>query len=215
MSSSKSDDRKIWKLKMLAETSKTVLEENERISIDIPTRDSHPEKRKVVSSSSRPEWLVNVMREVNGYDPNLIIARRTIHYSDLSKAQSRLSIPINQVVSLDFLTEEEARIIYEQSILKIRQKGVSVVLVDPLLNKHAVDLRKWKIGGNWTYVIVDGWNDVVANNEFDVDDVIEIWSFRYGRGKLCLAISPPVRDFRHSGQRSSRRSRLYDCFRHK
>ncbi|VVB07509.1 unnamed protein product [Arabis nemorensis] len=208
MSSSKSDDLKIWKLTKLAEASKTVLEEKKRTLVDIPTRGINPLKRKVVSSSSlssRPEWLINLMRKENGYDSNLIIEKRKLHRSDLSKAQSRLSIPINQVVSSDFLTEEETRIIYEQSELKIRQTGVSVVLFDPMLCEHVVDLRKWKIGGNWSYVIVDGWNDVVANNEFDVDDVIEIWSFRYGRGKLCFALSPPVRETRQFGQRSYHR----------
>lgn len=208
MSTRKSGDRN-WKLMMLAEKSKTVLEEKKRTLIDIPTRESNPLKRKVVSSSSwRPEWLIKLMRKENGYDSNLIIAKRKLHRSDLSKAQSRLSIPINQVISSDFLTEEETRILYEQSELKIRQEGVSVVLFDPMLCEHVVDLRKWKIGGNWSYVIVDGWNNVVASNEFHVDDVIEIWSFRYGRGKLCLALSPPVRETRQFRQRSYHRYRL-------
>lgn len=163
-------------------------------------------KRKIVvptQTTTPPEWLVNVtMREDNGYDPKLIIARK-LFQSDLDKVQSRLSMPLNQVVSSDFLTEEEARIIYEQSVLKIHKEGVSVVLVDPLLNKHVVDLRKWKMSGNWNYVFVDGWNDVVAKNTFKVHDVFHVWSFRSGGGKLCFAlVPPPTNDSCHGGSTS-------------
>lgn len=192
----KSDDRKLWKLDMLAESAKTVFEKNERID----------RSDEGSSFSSLPDWLVQVlMREKDSYDPKLIIVRK-LFPSDLNKGQSRLSLPINQVVNSDFLTEEETRTIYEQSELKTHREGVRVVLVDPLLKKHVVDLRKWKIGGSWNYVLVDGWNDVVAHNRFRADDVTRIWSFRYGGGKLGLALSPPVRDYSRLGRRSSRRS---------
>ncbi|KFK38884.1 hypothetical protein AALP_AA3G173500 [Arabis alpina] len=143
------------------------------------------------TETNPPEWLVNVMmREGNGYNPKLIIVRK-LYKSDLSRVQARLSMPLNQVVNTDFLTEEETRIIHEQSVLKSRKLGVSVDLVDPLLNKHEVDLRMWQMNGNWNYVIVVGWNDVVAKNTFRVDDVLHVWSFRSGVGKLCFAFVPP------------------------
>ncbi|VVB07501.1 unnamed protein product [Arabis nemorensis] len=144
------------------------------------------------TQTNPPEWLLNVMmREGNGYNPKLIIAKK-LYQSDLDRVQTRLSIPLNQVVNSDFLTEEESRIIYEQSVLKIRKEGVSVDLVDPLLNKHVVNLRKWKMSGGWNYVFVDSWNDVVAKNTFKVNDVFHVWSFRSGRGKLCFALVPPL-----------------------
>ncbi|RID66791.1 hypothetical protein BRARA_D01907 [Brassica rapa] len=172
----KSDDNKFWKLDMLAELSKKVLEEKERAS--------GTEK----SSSTRPpKWLMMVMmKEKNAHDPKLIIKKK-LHASDLSKTQSRLSMPINQ-------------------LLKGGKKGVSVVLVDPLSKRHEVELRRWKMGEYWNYVVVGGWNNVIDRNEFKVDDVTVIWSFRYGGGKLCLALSPLVRESKHSGQSSSRRS---------
>ncbi|VVA93870.1 unnamed protein product [Arabis nemorensis] len=139
-----------------------------------------------------------MMREGNGYNPKLIIAKK-LYQSDLDRVQTRLSMPLNQVVTSDFLTEEESRIIYEQSVLKIRREGVRVDLVDPLLNKHVVDLRKWKMSGSWNYVFVDSWNDVVAKNTFKVHDVFHVWSFRSGRGKLCFVLVPPP-PTRNSGQ---------------
>ncbi|CAF2042908.1 hypothetical protein HID58_033929 [Brassica napus] len=91
----------------------------------------------------------------------------------------------------EFLSEEESRVIYEQSVLKDRTEGLSVVLVDHLLKKHVVDLRKWKMGGRWNYVFIDGWNQVVSTNTFKVGDVYHVWSFRSRGGNLCFALVPP------------------------
>ncbi|KAL1205747.1 putative B3 domain-containing protein [Cardamine amara subsp. amara] len=137
-----------------------------------------------------PEWLLNVMmREGNGYNPKLISARK-LYKTDLNRIQARLSVPFKQVVNPDFLTEDETRIIDEQA-MKIRKEGVSVDFVDPLMNKYVIDLRKWPMSGNWYYVFVDSWNDVVAANRFKVDEVFHLWSFRSGSGKLCFALVPP------------------------
>ncbi|CAN7018788.1 unnamed protein product [Brassica oleracea var. botrytis] len=198
----KSDDHKFWKLDMLAKFSETILEEKERAS--------GTEKS---SSTPPPKWLMEVMmKEKNAHDPKLIIEKR-LHASDLSKVQSRLSMPINQLLSSDFLTDEEKTILHEPAPDPVKstrkegsKKGVSVVLVDPLSKRHEVEIRRWKIGACWSYVVVGGWNNVIDRNKFEVDDVTVIWSFRYGRGKLCLALSPLVRESKHSGQSSSRHS---------
>ena len=150
-------------------------------------------KRRIVQKTTIPERLVNAMMmrgEINGYDPKLILVKK-LYKSDIDKVQSRLSLPSNQVVTSDFLSEEESRVIYEQSVLKDRTEGLSVVLVDPLLKKHVVDLRKWKMGGRWNYVFVDGWNQVVSTNTFKVGDVYHVWSFRSRGGNLCFALVPP------------------------
>ncbi|VVB07502.1 unnamed protein product [Arabis nemorensis] len=152
------------------------------------------------TESTPSEWLLNVMmREGNGYDPKLIIAKK-LFQSDLDIGQRRLSMPLKQVVNKDFLTEEESRIIYEQSESKIRKEGVSVDLIDPNLKKHAVNLRRWQMNGGWNYVFYDNWNDVVASNTFKVGDVYHVWSFRSGIGKLCFALDTPPSPTRNSGQ---------------
>lgn len=193
----KSDDHKFWKLDMLAEISEKVLEEKERA---IGTT--------VKYSSTPPKWLMKVMMEkenAHAHDPKLIIEKK-LHASDLSKFQSRLSMPINQLRSSDFLTEEETALLQKQpDQVNDPKESVSVVLVDPRSERHEVDLRRWKMGAYWNYVVVGGWNKVIESNNFEVDDVTKIWSFRYGGGKLCLALSPLVRDSKYSGQSSSRR----------
>ncbi|CAH8320102.1 unnamed protein product [Eruca vesicaria subsp. sativa] len=216
----KSDDHKFWKLDMLAKLSKTILEEKERDS-----------GRTVKSCATPPEWLVvEMMKEKNARDPKLIIEKK-LHVSDLNRQQSRLSIPINQLLSSDFLTEEETQLLHAEPDLVIggtlgprkpqvrlclheqpddelesRKESVSVLLVDPKSKRHKVELRRWKMGAYWNYVVVAGWNNVLTSNEFVVDDVTVIWSFRYGGGKLCLALSPPRRRFlRRSRQTYIRR----------
>ncbi|KAJ0259941.1 B3 domain-containing protein [Hirschfeldia incana] len=193
----KSGYHKFWKLDLLAKFSETILEEKER-----------PIGTTVKSSSTPPEWLIKVMmklEEENAHDPKLVIEKR-LHASDLSKIQSRLSMPINQLLSSDFLTEEETTLLHKQTgeLNDGPKESLNVVLVDPLLKRHEVELRRWKTGANWNYVVVGCWNKVIDCNKFEVDDVTVIWSFRYGGGKLCLALSPLVRDSKHSGQSSSR-----------
>lgn len=191
----KSDYNKYWKLEMMAESAEAVFKEKEKIVVDIPS----PQKRD--SMPEWPEWLVKVMRKENGYDPKLIMARN-LFMSDLDKVQACLSMPFKQVKNSDFLTEEETRIIDEQYTSKYRMEGVKVLLVDPQSREHVVDLRKRNMNGCWKYVFNNGWKEVVAKNTFNIGDVTEIWSFRYGRGELGFALSPLTR----SGQSSSRPS---------
>ncbi|XP_019082971.1 PREDICTED: putative B3 domain-containing protein At2g27410 [Camelina sativa] len=136
-----------------------------------------------------PEWLLRVMRrEGDGYNPKLISTRK-LYKTDLDKIQGRLSVPFKQVKSPDFLTEEETTHIHENS-MKLRDDGVSLDLVDPKMKKHALELRKWKMSGNWNYVLCKGWNDVLSDNRFEVNDLFPLWSFRSGEGKLCFALVP-------------------------
>ncbi|KAL9301387.1 B3 domain-containing protein [Arabidopsis thaliana] len=49
--------------------------------------------------------------------------------------------------------------------------------------------------GNWNYVFVKGWNDVLdanKSNSFKEKDVFPLWSFRSGTGKLCFALTPKI-----------------------
>jgi len=167
-----------------------------RCSVKVEER--RPKKGKVVSplevqpiQTTPPDWLLNVMRNENGYNPKLI-STRELFKSDLDKGKARLQVPFNQVKTPDFLTEDETRIIHENA-MKIRDDGVPVNLVDPRMNKHALELRKWKMKGNWNYVFVKGWNDVLdanKSNSFKEKDVFPLWSFRSGTGKLCFALTP-------------------------
>ncbi|KAG7573233.1 hypothetical protein ISN44_As09g015420, partial [Arabidopsis suecica] len=129
--------------------------------------------------NSIPDWLVKVMRKENRYDPKLIIKRKQLFQIDLNTTQSCLSMHLS----------------------------LRVVLVDPKSHKHDVDLRKWKGNrdGVWKYVFNNGWNKVIATKIFEVNHVIEIWSFRDGSGKLCFALSSPTKSDESSSRPSSSR----------
>ncbi|CAL9235121.1 unnamed protein product [Arabidopsis halleri] len=192
-----SDICKFWKLDMLEESAQIVYKEKKGIIVDIPS----PETR-----DSIPDWLVKVMRKENGYDPKLIIKRKELFQTDLNTTQSCLSMHLSQLKNTDFLTKDETIIIDEQ-FLKTKKEGLKVVLVDPKSHKHEVDLRKWKGNGNgvWKYVFNNGWNKVIATKIFEVNHVIEIWSFRDGSGKLCFALSSPTKSDESSSRPSSSR----------
>ncbi|CAE6024822.1 unnamed protein product [Arabidopsis arenosa] len=164
----------------------------------INVKERSRKKRKVVSplevepiQTTPPDWLLNVMRrEENGYNPKLISTRK-IFQTDLGTQQARLSVPFKQVINPDFLTEKETRILNENA-MKIRDDGVSVDLVDPNRKKHELELRKWKMSGNWYYNFVKGWKNVLGANSFEEKDVYPLWSFRSGTGKLCFALTPKI-----------------------
>ncbi|KAG7642268.1 DNA-binding pseudobarrel domain superfamily [Arabidopsis suecica] len=147
----------------------------EKRPINVEKR-SH-KKRKIISpleeepiQTTPQEWLLNVMRrEENGYNPKLISTRQ-LYKTDLKKTEARLSVPFKQ----------------------IRDNGVPVNFVDPELNKHVLELRKWKIKGNWIYVFVKGWKNVLdaCKTLFKEDDVYPLGSSRSGTGKLCFALTP-------------------------
>ncbi|KAG7568600.1 hypothetical protein ISN45_Aa04g014120 [Arabidopsis thaliana x Arabidopsis arenosa] len=166
-----------------------------RCSINVEER-SRKKRKTVVSplevepiQTTPPDWLLNVMRrEENGYNPKLISTRQ-LYNTDLAELQARLSVPFRQVKTPDFLTEDETRKLHRNA-MKLCPDGVSVDLVDPLLKKHVLELRKWKMSGNWNYVFVKGWKNVLDANSFKEKDVYPLWSFRSGTGKLCFALIP-------------------------
>ncbi|XP_010513162.1 PREDICTED: B3 domain-containing protein At2g31420-like [Camelina sativa] len=207
MVESDEEDCKFWKLDMLEESAKTVLEKQKRTIVDdfpIP---------KNINDSSTPEWLVKVMEEWEGYDPKLIIKRK-VQKTDLDKSQSCLSMHATQLETLDFLTEEETDTLEKHWNLTQKRKGkhwkklktdddqeegLKVDLVDHELNNYKVDLRKWSgNNGKWKYVLTNGWNNVIDSEMFEANDDIQVWSFRYEQGKLCLALSPPTRSAQNS-----------------
>ncbi|EOA28831.1 hypothetical protein CARUB_v10025070mg [Capsella rubella] len=189
-----------WKLDMLFESARNFFKVKARRPVDIP-------KPENSGSTSTPEWLVEVMREKKGYNPKLILIRE-VQKTDLDKTQSCLSIHDSHLESLDFLTEEETRVIRDHWSHLKKQKGskgikqspgLRVDLVDHKLNEYKVHLRRW----NTKYVLNRGWNDVIDSKTIAFKDNIQLWSFRDEHRKLWFALSPPTRrDQKNSSSKS-------------
>ncbi|KAL1221178.1 B3 domain-containing protein [Cardamine amara subsp. amara] len=134
-----------------------------------------------------PEWLVNLMREKNGKNVKLI-KKRVLTKTDLTSSQTRLLIPWNGISDMDFLNEGELKIV-DEHYNKLRDTGVDFTLVDSKGREWDLNIRRWDMTKSPNYALCTGWNKVVANNEFVVDQTLWIWSF-HSLDKLYIAFVP-------------------------
>lgn len=135
------------------------------------------------------------MRDVNKSDLKLIF-ERTLFKTDVNPVESRLSMPYNHLLRIDFLSHPEWRSIKED----INKTGVGAILFDQRNVKWGVILKRWESSGNgsWHYALTCGWNDIVKANGLKDGDHISIWSFRW-LGVLCFAlVTPPPTTMEHS-----------------
>ncbi|KAK3412077.1 hypothetical protein EUGRSUZ_I00855, partial [Eucalyptus grandis] len=114
------------------------------------------------------------IQEMHGRDMTLVV-EKTLTATDMSRGQSRLSIP-NKQIRQSFLREEEIRILD-------RKEGIKVSLIEPCLEvSHGLQLKRWNYKSrNFSYVLTERWNGVAhpyARNELMKDVVIQLWSFR-------------------------------------
>ncbi|KAL1210190.1 B3 domain-containing protein [Cardamine amara subsp. amara] len=134
-----------------------------------------------------PEWLENLMREKNGKNVKLI-KKRVLTKTDLTSSQTRLLIPWNGISDMDFLNEGELKIV-DEHYNKLRDTGVDFTLVDSKGREWDLNIRRWDMTKSPNYALCTGWNKVVANNEFVVDQTLWIWSF-HSLDKLYIAFVP-------------------------
>ena len=125
-----------------------------------------------------------IINDLNGYDMKRII-RKKLYASDISKTQSRLSMPMKQLETHEFLTD------YEKQELE-NEKEFPVRLLGPSMRMHntSMMLKIWKLSSTSSYVLKDNWNDFVKENDevLKVDANICVWSFRV-EGMLCFALA--------------------------
>lgn len=124
------------------------------------------------------------IEQMNGSKIYLVI-QKGLFYSDISDTHARLSIPVNQVVSTEFLTDDEKR--------GIEGCKINVKLIEPSLQVSELRFTKWKMpkgGGKYSYnyALISGWKNVKNKNRLQEGDTVQVWSFRNPEEKLCLAL---------------------------
>ncbi|KAL4580194.1 hypothetical protein LXL04_016378 [Taraxacum kok-saghyz] len=139
---------------------------------------------QIVSNEVTQRLKEYIVTEENGTEVKLVI-QKTLFQSDLEKSQNRLNMPINQLQTLDFLTEDEKR--------RLDREGeFDVGLLGPRLQMHekAMVLKKWPMRSTYNYVLKTNWNNFVKENEKDLkkNSMIQVWSFRK-KEKLYFAIA--------------------------
>ncbi|RDY09692.1 B3 domain-containing protein, partial [Mucuna pruriens] len=134
--------------------------------------------REYRPSPDLPVEFKNRIIELNGYDIKFLM-HKTLFRSDLDPNNSRLSMPINEIMC-DFLTGDEIAKLDERKITEGRRRpliGMEVTVLDPCLREFALLLKKWNMRTN-TYNLIKSWNDIVSVNRFEKDQELQIWSFR-------------------------------------
>ncbi|CAA0370988.1 unnamed protein product [Arabidopsis thaliana] len=159
-------------------------------------RKSKKAKRSTDASSSKtreptPGWLISLMRSKNGgdvEDNSKKIIDKELFQTDVDPHQSRLSIPVSQIVELEFLNHEEKRAI-EEDANRVRKEGVDAILVDSHLREFPVNLRLRDMRGILLYNLVAGWNQVVTDCLLEENTNIRLWSF-HADDTLYFALVP-------------------------
>ncbi|KAI3766756.1 hypothetical protein L2E82_16827 [Cichorium intybus] len=127
------------------------------------------------------EFITDYM---NGKETKTVI-QKTLFASDLKENLNRLNLPINQLETLDFLTETEKRDLENG-------KELQVPLLGPRLRmyKKPMALKIWHLRTTKNYVLITNWNNFVKENKEDLKEntMIQVWSFRRDH-QLCFAIA--------------------------
>ncbi|KAI3442950.1 Cyclin N-terminal domain-containing protein [Psidium guajava] len=138
----------------------------------------------LIGPSELPIQYMDKIREMRGRDVTLVVEKK-LTTTDMSRCQSRLSIPRWQIRGETFLGEEEIRILNGK-------EGITVSLIEPCLEvSHGLQLKKWNyMSDNFSYVLKGRWNGVAhpyQRNELIKDVRIQLWSFRvHGNLHFCL-----------------------------
>ncbi|KAM0047789.1 putative DNA-binding pseudobarrel domain superfamily [Helianthus debilis subsp. tardiflorus] len=125
---------------------------------------------------------------MKGTDVKLVI-QKTLYTSDTLKTQNRLNMPLNQLETDEFLTEDE-RTIIESDVPK--ENTIEVSLLGPTLEMYELkmELTMWRLPRTKNYVLKTNWYRFWLDNKRRLQEgsKIQVWSFRRDQ-QLCFAIT--------------------------
>nr|GEY00626.1 B3 domain-containing protein, DNA-binding pseudobarrel domain protein [Tanacetum cinerariifolium] len=126
--------------------------------------------------------------EMNNSDLELRI-QKVLYMSDLKPNQKMLNLPQKQLITEDFLSDNERRILESEGEIEIR-------LVGPMLKmyKKPIVLKMWRMSRTNNYVLKTKWKQFVEENKEHLKELVKIqlWSFRKDH-QLCFALAAVAR----------------------
>ncbi|KAI6699295.1 hypothetical protein NL676_013619 [Syzygium grande] len=140
---------------LLADTAALVSEGKLDLTPSTKTRETGriPKKTKkigvaaLIGPSELPMDYMDNIRKMHGRDVTLVV-EKTLTATDMSRGQSRLSIPKSRIRE-KFLSEEEIRNLE-------RKEGIKVSLTEPCLEiSHGLQLKKWNYMSKNFFLYVD------------------------------------------------------------
>ncbi|KAL7604683.1 hypothetical protein Lser_V15G15214 [Lactuca serriola] len=167
------------KMKLLAEQQ----EKDSKKTLKPPTAKTKTNSKRKVSTRRLKNFITTVM---NGKDMTLVINKK-LYESDLLESQNRLSMPMKQLKTDEFLTENEKQDLENG-------KEFEVGLLGPTLRLHQkpMVMKMWRLKstGRRSYVLKTNWNEFVKENEKEMKrhSKIQVWSFRKDN-RLFFALS--------------------------
>ncbi|GAB2235402.1 hypothetical protein Droror1_Dr00025826 [Drosera rotundifolia] len=140
-------------------------------------------KEKVVPPPLPMEVKAKI-HEKGGTDIMLVM-QKYIFDTDVKTSEGRLSIPDVEFRhdKDSFLKDEEKAMLNHPKDAEGKKQGISVLVFDLSLIEWTLELKRWKC-----YVLVKQWNKLFNANEIQSGDLVQLWSFRYGEGKLGFAM---------------------------
>ncbi|XP_028801777.1 B3 domain-containing protein At2g32645-like [Neltuma alba] len=124
-----------------------------------------------------------------GYNIRMIIEKK-LYKSDLCKTNDRFSFPKNKILmeAEDFLKPQESELLMAKDAETKKLQGIPVLVLDPNLEEFDLVLKRWSMTGCFTYNLTHHWYDIVKCNNFQVGDVVQLWSFRRFDDQLGFAL---------------------------
>ncbi|KAH1084150.1 hypothetical protein J1N35_023911 [Gossypium stocksii] len=122
----------------------------------------------------------HIVEKLGGSDFVLVIQKK-LFFSDVNPQASRFLIPFSQLKSHEFLNDSEVK------YLKTKKDAIKARLLEPSMKETEINFNKWVMGNSSMYVITTSWNSIVKNNQLEVDNIVQLWSFRVN-STLCFAL---------------------------
>ncbi|CAK8535402.1 unnamed protein product [Lathyrus sativus] len=144
----------------------------------------HPE----VDEPGLPLEFKEKIEQMGGVEVKLVIQKELTN-SDVTQDQGRLTIPKGRVKESFLTASEESYLDYERNKDE-KIPSMYVSMLDHNLNLwDEMCLKKWKMTKAEIYSITEGWNELVAENDWKKDEkvLVQLWSFRRNH-KLYFAL---------------------------
>ncbi|KAJ6411028.1 hypothetical protein OIU84_007723 [Salix udensis] len=113
---------------------------------------------------------------MEGKDVELVVEKQ-LYRTDMNDTNSRLSIPVRQVIAKKFLKDEEKRALADGDCLKVKILEPSLEMVSDM-NLKQWNMFKEKGNVSSSYVFITHWNSLRRRNHLRLFDRIQVWSFR-------------------------------------
>ncbi|KAM1142263.1 hypothetical protein FF1_042077 [Malus domestica] len=117
-----------------------------------------------------PEEFKREIERLSGTKVELVIEKQ-LTKTDISSSTNRMSMPLNQLISISFLEDEDKEMLENC-------KTMTVQLIDPGLVQGDINLRRLVMGkekkpGSAIFVLRTQWGDVARKNKLKAGDVVQ------------------------------------------